>query len=738
MNSIMRACSESFERIWFREPIAQRSPPTRRTYPSNKHLVSEEACVNFAAVANSEIVDVELTDLDSDKFSTTIARVTLREDGEHIIAYIFPTEQSVCLPSALDATKQCIMMARNILFVRDRSVDQKRIDDTVRMLQDGECVSWLGSSGTGISTEANIVMYHFMRHLGQEGWPDCVFHRIRGQIFEYRMKDGVLSTCTKNALTPADVSSYCVDVALAIEKGVWGSTKVPVIFLELGDCETYVNTDILTVFAAVSTRSEEVLRAQTKGGMHQFLVRPHSPAEIRMIGRVLLRVAREEVLVRLGLLPESALNGYAADDWHANAAPVGAAENGSDCPPEEAESASLLDPSDPTPAKMAQVDAEALTVLDKRVKTVGPVLRAVLHEPEAYSDYAECLPGNATQLFRALEIVTTDTMPDVAAYFVAHHPSTRPDRSMELHFVSDYAALLIARQVSSPAHMELLRRHRLDSNVVQAMAKIPFLLPDRRCSQHGLGTAEWHADPGYGAPLTARTKLRANANRPQYQLCACIDPMLGSACDRSASEMEEGVIYTTDAPGECLMKGWYDRGSVRTPTLLFPQSTARPLGQRPVAVASLKRIFETALLGRAENAACTITLLFLADWSEQATSGSMFVFDEYDDGQPVIADVAAAGNASDEGAEGENLEYPGELEVPGRSTLRREVTVKELQLLYPNLARRIRTFILRCDFYSRNGKFDLCTSRAAAGQGAALAPSVSGKRKHHGNEEAEL
>jgi hypothetical protein len=177
-----------------------------------------------------------------------------------------------------------------------------------------------------------------------------------------------------------------------------------------------------------------------------------------MIGRVLLRVAREEVLVRLGLLPESALNGYAADDWHANAAPVGAAENGSDGPPEEAESAdSLLDPIDPIPATMAQVDAEALAVLDKRVRTVGPVLRAVLHEPEAYSDYADCLPGNAAQLVRALEIVTTDTMPDVAAYFVAHHPSTRPDRTMELHFVSDYAALLIARQVSSPAHMELLQ-----------------------------------------------------------------------------------------------------------------------------------------------------------------------------------------------------------------------------------------------------------------------------------------
>jgi hypothetical protein len=103
--------------------------------------------------------------------------------------------------------------------------------------------------------------------------------------------------------------------------------------------------------------------------MHQFLVRPHSPAEIRMIGRVLLRVAREEVLVRLGLLPESALNGYAADDWHANAAPVGAAENGSDGTPEEAESAdSLLDPIDPIPATMAQVDAEALAVLDKRVR----------------------------------------------------------------------------------------------------------------------------------------------------------------------------------------------------------------------------------------------------------------------------------------------------------------------------------------------------------------------------------
>jgi hypothetical protein len=260
----------------------------------------------FAAIANREIADIELTELDSGKFSTKIARVTLREDDERIIAYVFPTEQSVCLPSALDATKQCIMMARNVLFVRDRSVDQKRIEDTVRMLQDGDCVSWLGLSGTGISTEANIVMYHFLKHLGQEGWPDCVFHRIRGRIFEYRTQDGILSTRTQNALTPADVGSYCVDVALAIEKGAWGSTKIPVMFLELGDCETYVNTDILTVFSAVSTRSEEVLRAQTKGGMHHFLVRPHSPAEIRMIGRVLLRVAREEVLVRLGVLPENA------------------------------------------------------------------------------------------------------------------------------------------------------------------------------------------------------------------------------------------------------------------------------------------------------------------------------------------------------------------------------------------------------------------------------------------------
>jgi hypothetical protein len=101
----------------------------------------------------------------------TFVKVTV--EGEELEVFHFPRELGM-FPSFFDSAKQCDVVGSDLIFRRIRPVDQSRFDKTTAALTKGTQGVWCG---IGKSTEANFVLFEFLRRRGQrmvdEGGASC-------------------------------------------------------------------------------------------------------------------------------------------------------------------------------------------------------------------------------------------------------------------------------------------------------------------------------------------------------------------------------------------------------------------------------------------------------------------------------------------------------------------------------------------------------------------------------------
>lgn len=88
----------------------------------------------------------------------------------------------------LDTSKQKFAAAQNVIALRSSSVmDAEHFKNTLAHLRDGVPVVWIGHPGLGKSVEVAYIMMVLLQHLGEDGWPSTIAHRIEDTIFQYQL-----------------------------------------------------------------------------------------------------------------------------------------------------------------------------------------------------------------------------------------------------------------------------------------------------------------------------------------------------------------------------------------------------------------------------------------------------------------------------------------------------------------------------------------------------------------------
>ncbi len=241
--------------------------------------------------------------VESNKFET--------KEAETLEACFLPHISGLCFPSMLDISKQSNALAKNVIVRRVQPVDNQRFAESVAILRKGESVAWIGHSDIGKSTEFNFLLMEFLTHLGKEGWPKFVTHRIRRYLYEYSIGvDGSINCYnSRDAIDLENVEKYCWEMS---QKPL---PERPLLFLDLEERENDPRLFGIQIFSALTS---EYVEAQLKtliigGDCSFFVVRPHTAAELRMMGRLMLCDDREGTMRVLGLTDDKAITNEVVD-----------------------------------------------------------------------------------------------------------------------------------------------------------------------------------------------------------------------------------------------------------------------------------------------------------------------------------------------------------------------------------------------------------------------------------------
>ncbi len=222
-------------------------------------------------------------------------------DHEDLIeACILPPSTNCAFPSTLDYGKQSGIIAPNVIFRRRMPIDEWRFNHSIECLKlRDECmqVAWIGHQGIGKSTEANFLMMEFLSHLGEEGWPNTILHRVAGIVYEYKRiaKDKQIEYREIELETLSALRMLC--------KRRRTSKPFPLVIVELEEKESDPDTSGLPAFIALSARDiENTLKTFGKNNTGRFLtVRPHTHKEMRTMCRLFYQFDQSKLLNRFNL-----------------------------------------------------------------------------------------------------------------------------------------------------------------------------------------------------------------------------------------------------------------------------------------------------------------------------------------------------------------------------------------------------------------------------------------------------
>ena len=598
----------------------------------------------------------------------TVMKIEERDEvtGEVEELEICLTPPSEQFPSFLDEEKQWFALGKSLVAQRIHPVDVLRFESTIKALKEGRCVGWIGHSGCGKSTESNFLLMLFLKQMGEEGWPKVVAHRVGDVMYEYKLctDDNRVQCATAPVPDLAVLEQYCNG------KGTLPQAEQPVLFLELKEKEQDPLVAPLATFIAVSSRDiHNTLKTLKKSGRLQtFVVRPHTPAEVRMLGRLLYYEDRANLLTNLGLGSDSS-------------------------------------------------EAEAIAVIDKRVETVGPLPRAVLQSAAEYKEYVAEMKSSAPTFLLKLPLreLSYNSIPSECRPFVAPHPVLRTDGTLagkaDYRFLCARAATLIAEKTQTPEQVRTMRECGFDFQVVEAVLQCALRnLPSGEALHEGAQRDqwEWHRDPPHGKALSHDTIITEVSEIPLHRMCDRVARFSGTTFRRCASTLAEGILYVSTVHnfkvGEFFTYDPGDASKGICRSINYYQASSIPLPSHPFAVAALIDVFNSLRLFESVNKDIKLNIICLVDSSQSMTGikGCRFTATKADLDQHAGMKKTRKGASSS--VEVNSVKSSGKQEEETKI-----MAIKDLTKAFPQFKGRLCTYLVRADIYSMS-RFEL-TSR---------------------------
>jgi hypothetical protein len=594
--------------------------------------------------------------------------------SEKLEACLLP--HSKIFPSMLDLDKQSTALAQNMVTKRIKEIDILRFNDTVDRLKNRESTAWIGHSGTSKSTEANFLLMEFLTHLGEEGWPRKLAHRIGRKIYEYEYNatDKKVECAIRPAVNQAAVEAYCA------EQKELPKADQPLLFLDLDEKEVDPCVSGITVFIAVSSREVKVtLKTLHKTGTFAtFLVRPHTAAEMRMMGRLIFRVDPAGMRSRLGL-------------------------------------------------NTTHSEADVIAVINKRILEVGPLSREVFLGTTTYDVYVKDMKRGASHFLAKLplEQLSYNKIPTDFKQYVAPHPVLDKQGKIdtgdaEFRLLSPLAADLIAAATTLPDQVQQLIKYGHASDLVEGVMQWALMqMPAGSALSPGANSDawEWHRDPGFRKMLTNATLIKKSDDIPLHKRCDRLAEFSGMTFQGDARMLKPGALYKstthnfvlvefftfgTPAPAKPASAVTADIDTVvaasssslvagaptehTSPSINGFQSTTENLPNHPFTVSSIKRTFEGFNLYDSESKHIRFNLICVVDSYKGSVKGCKFT-------------------ATTKDLEGLNLNAKQLQSQEGNKDKLLEMDLKELWKVFPEFKQRLFTYIARADIYNIKRNF---------------------------------
>ena len=375
------------------------------------------------------------------------------------------------------------------------------------------------------------------------------------------------------------MDQYCA------EKKRLAIAKHFVLFLELDEDEMDPKVSGLSTFIAVSSRDTwNTLKTLNKSqALTSYLVRPHTPTEVRMLARLIYSEDRANLLTNLGLHSDSS-------------------------------------------------EEDAIAAIDQRVALVGPLPRVVFESKDCYEQYLGELESTASKFLNGLLLnqMSYNSIPSDFMKFVAPHPVVRTDGSLargraDFQFLSAHAAALVAAKTDMPEQVRALIKYGFAYQVVEGVVQCALIkLPSGQALHEGAQRKqwEWHSDPGPGKTLALDTVITDAGKIPLHPLCDTVARFTGNTFRRSASDLSPGVLYVSTTHnfkvGEFFS---YDAGEESkgvSPSVNFYQASTVSMTDHPFAVSALLSVFESMQLFEQNHMSITMNIICIVDSSQQA------------------------------------------------------------------------------------------------------------------------
>lgn len=525
-----------------------------RADPSSAVVRSLPAC---------NLGDVKLADIRGRKFAKVV-------DGNESLLGCFIPSGSV-FPSMLDELKQGEAPGKNMVARRIQPHGEKRFNDTVRSLRDGVRTFWLGHSGVSKSTEANFVLMEFLEHLGEDGWPKSIIHRVFNKMYLYKTdSDGNVIVESEPALSVAAVEEYCGQFDYLPRN------QRPLLFLELKE-EELIPTLNVPIFVAVSSRdAESQLKPYMKGDSYRIhIVPPHSEGEIRLLGKLMLHADRSGTLSKLGLASDS-------------------------------------------------TEKDCMAAIDKRMEAVGPLSRQVFLSDPAHKDYVEAMKSNVDQFFGTLakDGLSYSNIPAGLKFYLAPYPTDADQTDVTYRFLSVYAANLVRAAAKLPEQVEVLLRYGLYHQIHEAvlMSHLMELPADEKLPEWAISGWEWYEDPGFSRALSGTQQIESNTI--VHPKCASLREFEGQVFPNDAKSLEPQVLYKSKTHNFKLGEYFtYDNASK---SINFYACSTTPLQDHDYSVASIRQVIASFGLNDEGNRDVKLNLISFVDWSKRQVHGCKF------------------------------------------------------------------------------------------------------------------
>ena len=505
--------------------------------------------------------------------------VNVSEGDESLLGCFLP--EGNIFPSMLDS-KQKEVTGNNMVVRRMQPVDDQRFADSIAHLKRGKNVFWLGLPGISKSTESNFLLMEFLEHMGQEGWPKFVTHRIKEILYEYSLGPGGEVVCNSSRKAPnlEAVTSYCNEKYETLPP-----QQRPVLFLELGESEHDPCVQ-LPVFIALSSRDvmNELKSLMKAGGCFEFVVRPHSAAEMRIMGRMMLHVDKNGTLEKLDLPSNSS-------------------------------------------------EEDCMSAIDSRVSIVGPIFRHVF---ASKSDYARHLLNMNTSAVKFFSVYNLQELgyyhiPSDLKYVVAPYPTTPQDREQRsgpcadviFKFLSPYAAQLVSQAVHKQENIDSLRQFGFDYQVVEAVLQNSLMAESVIGPIPKWTTADWeyYKDPGYTEPLLPDHLLN-NSAAILHPKCGTMSEFRGAVFHADVCGLRPRVLYKSRTHNFRL--GEFFTVNDNSTAINFYACSTKSLSNHPYSVASIRAMFEALGLLKEANLDVKVNLISFVDWSLGSVCGCKF------------------------------------------------------------------------------------------------------------------